>query len=73
MGYALTPIFFWNVNLPIGEVVSASRKEFLRFSNSNYTLGQMGQGNLEAYDDADNHYLFTYTDGEWFEFYGGTT
>jgi hypothetical protein len=69
MGYALTPVFFYDANIGIGEVSSASQARFLEWANRGMTLAHLGMGKLEAYDDVPGHYLYTFMDGEWLEFH----
>lgn len=72
MGYALTPVFFYDISTEIGVVDAASREEFLRFGQRRMTLAEIGPGKLEEYDDGPGHFLYTFTDGEWFEFHEAT-
>lgn len=62
MGYSLTPISFYDIDIPIKEVISASAR------NGNYALLRMRnlksltkfKGTLSQYDDDPKHLIFEF-------------
>ena len=64
----LRPVFFFDVTIEIGDVLSASKLGFMSYGNNCMQLGQLGMGKLEQYSDRPDHFLYTFADGNWFEF-----
>lgn len=62
MGHSLTPVSFWNIDIPIKEVISASSR------NGNYALLRMRnlkslaqfKGTLSQYDNDPKHLVFEF-------------
>lgn len=62
MGYSLTPISFWNIDIPVKEVISASYRERGKclMNTKNLTELSMFKGCLSKKDDNENHLVFDF-------------
>lgn len=66
MGKSITPVFFYDINITMDTIESASQKKF--FALQGRKLADLGPGSLEKYDDVPCHFLYTFSDGEFIEF-----
>lgn len=62
----LTPVYFFDPEILMREVISASHKHL--FEAEGKTVGDYMPATLEEYDDHTGHFLLTMAPGRWIEF-----